>query len=116
MKQILIALTILSFAVVAVAGDGYKHTGSKGIMRFVQVDEDKAKDVDTYKRAIAELCTPDARCQVLFWTENAPVDFPFSREQVKGQKAYWQFSEKSGTHRLYVDCKFFGDVEDAECL
>ena len=116
MKQILIGLLVLGFAVIALAGDGYVRTGSKGIMHFVQVDQDKATDLDTYHRAIEEYCEPGVKCQVLFWTENAPVAFPFSREQVKGRTAYWQYNAKKDTHRFFVDCKLFGEVEDTECL
>ncbi len=116
MKHVIITLMMLSFTAIAVAGDGYIETGSKGIMHFVQIDKDKETDRDTYKRAVGDLCKPDTVCQVLFWTENAPRAFPFTREQVKGQKAYWQYHAKSGTHRLYVDCEVFPDVENAECL
>ncbi len=116
MKQILIGLLILGFAATTLAGEGYVKTGSKGIMRFVQVDKDKATDLDTYRRAIDDLCEPGKKCQVLFWTDNAPVAFPFSREQNRGKTAYWQYDAKSDSHRFYVDCKLFGTIEGTECI
>lgn len=116
MNQVKFGLLLLCFAVIALAGEGYTQTGSQGIMHFVQVDKDKAADIVTYRRAIDEICEPSQRCQVLFWTENAPVKLPFSRGQTKGRTAYWQANGKPGKDRFYVDCKLFGDMEDTECL
>lgn len=116
MKHLFLGLLMLGLTTAALAGDGYVMTGKQGIMRFVQVDEDKATDVATYRRAVDDLCKPDSTCQVLFWTENAPVRMPFSREQTDSQTAYWQYHKKSDSYRLYVDCDLFGDIEDAECL
>lgn len=116
MKHVLIGLLLLGFTVIATAGDGYVKTGSEGIMRFVQVDKNKATDMDTYQRAIDDLCKPGQKCQVLFWTENAPVALPFSHEQTNSQTAYWQYNAKSDSHRLYVDCDLFGNLEGTECL
>ena len=116
MKKMLLGLLVLSLASLAYAGPGYVMTGKKGIMRFVQMDEDNATDLDTYRQAIKDLCKPGVNCQVLFWTENAPVAFPFSHEQTRSKTAYWQYHAKKGVEKLYVDCKLFDTIEDAECL
>jgi len=116
MKKLMIGLFTLGFAVITMAGDGYVETGKQGIMHFVQIDKDKATDVDTYRGAKDDLCDPAKRCQVIFWTENAPVRMPFSREQSAGRTAYWQWNEKTQTHRLYVDCKLFGTDHEEECF
>lgn len=116
MKKLLIGSLLLGFVAITQAGDGYIKTGSDGVIRFVQVDKDKATDLDTYRRAIDDLCEPGEKCQVLFWTENAPVKLPLSREQHKGRTAYWQYSARKDRHHLYVNCELFGKVEDTECL
>lgn len=116
MNQIKVGLLLLGFAAIAFAADGYIQTGSQGIMHFVQVDKDKAADMATYRSAIKELCEPNQRCQVLFWTEDAPVKLPFSREQTRGKTAYWQYNERSGQERFYVDCDLFGNIEGTRCL
>jgi len=100
----------------ALAGDGYSVTYSQNIMRFVEIDIDKADDREIYTQVVDEICKPGSKCQVLFWTENAPINFPMSREQAKAKIAYWQYEKKSGSHRLYVDCDRFPDIEDAECF
>ena len=116
MKQLLVGFLVLGLTTAAWAGEGYVQTGKHGIMHFVQVDKDKATDIATYRRAVDDLCKPDSACQVLFWTENAPVKMPFSHQQTKGKTAYWQYHKKSDSYRLYVDCELFGEIEDAECL
>ena len=116
MKQMMMSLLLLGFIGIAVAGDGYFQKGSQGIMHFVQVDEDKATDLETYRKAIDDLCEPNKPCQVLFWTENAPVRMPFTRGQNNGKTAYWQYKAKSDTHSFYVDCEIFGTVPDTQCL
>lgn len=116
MNQMKFGLLLLCFATIALAADGYVQTGTQGIMHFVQVDKDKAADMATYRKAIDELCVPNQRCQVLFWTEDAPVKLPFSREQTHGKTAYWQYNERSGKQHFYVDCDLFGNIEGTECL
>ena len=116
MKHVTLVLLLLGFTTITLAGEGYVVTGSQGIMHFVQVDKDKATDTDTYLRAKDAVCKPDVKCQVLYWTENAPVRMPFTREQTRGRTAYWQYDKKSDSHRLYVDCELFGTVDDAECF
>jgi hypothetical protein len=116
MKQVTMFLLLLGFIAIAFAGDGYVVTGSQGIMHFVQVDKDRATDLPTYLRAKDEICKSHGHCQVLFWTENAPRMMPFTREQTRQRRAYWQYDKKSGSHHLYVDCEFFGTDHDATCF
>jgi len=112
----LVTLAGIALASATQAGDGYTLKNSQNIMHFVQLDEGKASDVETYRRAIEDICKPGVKCQVLFWAENAPSTFPMSREQSGSKTAYWQYDKKTDSHKLYVDCELFSDIEDAECL
>jgi hypothetical protein len=46
----------------------------------------------------------------------APNGLPISRDQERSKFAYWQFSGKTATHHRYMDCDFFGQVDEAECF
>jgi hypothetical protein len=116
MRAILLFLSLLFLAGAAAGADGYTLQNSQNIMHFVGIDEDRAKDIATYRRAIGEICQPDTKCQVLFWVGQAPNGLPITREQERSKVAYWQYSKKTGAHHLYVDCDFFGEVDDAECF
>jgi hypothetical protein len=113
---VLLVVTGILLAGSVQAGKGYTLRNSQNIMHFVQLDEGKATDVETYRQAIKDICKPNVKCQVLFWAENAPTTFPMSREQTRSRTAYWQYDKKTDSHRLYVDCKLFGDIENAECF
>lgn len=116
MKKLIFLCLMAASSTMANVGDGYVVTNSQNIMHFVQLDEGKATDIGIYKRAISEICTSHQKCQVIFWADNAPVNFPFSREQRKSRTAYYQADEKKGQEKLYVDCKLLGELENAECL
>lgn len=119
MRTAVIALLLAGLAIPladAAAGTGYTLQNSQNIMHFVAVDKDRSKDVAVYRQAIRDLCQPDTKCQVLFWVGKAPNGLPMTREQTRSKVAYWQYSRKSGRHQLYVDCGFFGEIEDTECL
>jgi len=116
MKMFMLSLLLFGFTTIALAGNDYVVAGSQGIFKFVQVDRDKAADIDTYLLAIDNVCKPGADCQVIFWAENAPRRMPFTREQVRNRTAYWQYKKKSQSHRLYVDCDLFGNSDEWKCL
>lgn len=116
MKKLLFLCVLAATSAVAVAGDGYELKNSQNIMHFVQLDEGKATDIDTYKAAINDICATHEKCQVIFWADNTPMTFPFSKEQNRARTAYYQTNKKKGETNLYVDCKLFAEIEDAECL
>jgi len=113
---VLFCLTVFVWAGSVQAGKGYTLKNSQNIMHFVQLDEGKASDVETYRQAVNDICKPNVKCQVLFWADNAPSTFPMSREQSRSKTAYWQYNNKTDSHHLYVDCELFGEIENAECF
>lgn len=116
MRHLVLLIGLLAAAAPGFAADGYTLQRHQGIMYFVAVDADRAGDIAIYRRAIDELCAPNAVCQVLFWEGEAPNGLPMSREQDRSKAAYWQANPKKGEKRLFVDCDRFADIEGAECF
>lgn len=116
-----IALALLASSFVsasAVASDGYRITGSAGIMHFVSVDAAHKDNEDTYRIAAATLCAGKAICQVHFWVGAAPKSLPMSDEQVASKLVHWQQNLNTGLRRWLVKCstgsKLF--AQERECM
>jgi len=118
-----LAIAVLAFSAVssiagASASDGYRVSGSAGIMHFVSVDAAHKSNEDTYRLAVATLCTGKAVCQVHFWVNDAPKSLPMSDAQVDSKLVNWQQNLNTGLRRWLVKCstgsKLF--AQERECM
>jgi len=116
-----VALVCVStFGSTAMAGhaDGWKLTGSQGVMHLVEIEKANAGNEDTYWLAAAELCGVQPICQVLFWIEgdDAPQSLPMTDAQVEAQAAHWQYNSNTGLRRFLWSCNLFPQIPTEECL
>lgn len=100
----LILLALIYIPILAVAGDGYKITGKRGVFFFVAIDNSQKDNEDVYRFAVGEACAGKAICQVQYWIGNAPSKFPLSDAQVESKLVHWQQNLNSGLRRWLVKC------------
>lgn len=102
----------------SLAEEGWRLTGSTGIMNFVVLTAPAEKDADVFHFAVASICGTKTKCQVLFWPPGAkaPTDLPMSDKQTATQIAHWQFNAATGLRRFLWSCTVFPDTPPDECF
>lgn len=99
-------------------GGGFRINGSQGIFFFVVIDKQQAKNQNTYRLAVSEVCGNKPICQVLFWVEGtlAPKALPMSDAQVSTKAAHWEYNANTGLRSFRWSCKMFPATHANECL
>jgi hypothetical protein len=81
------------------------------VIHFVTIDKSHAKNKDTYRYAIGELCGRRGIriCYVHFWVAgtDAPKSLPMTDEQVESEVAVWQYNGNTGFRQFLWSCKVF---------
>lgn len=81
--------------------------GMQGLMRFVIVPMDQARDRDAYLRQIRRLCEPDRTCFLNFYTNSsgAPLTMPLPDAIDREATAVFRRSSKQGAESLRWSCR-----------
>jgi len=96
---------MLSVSLSSYASDGFKITGSSGIMYFASIESSSKDNEDVYRTAVGEACAGKPICQVQFWVGNAPNSFPLTDAQVNAKLVHWQQNLNTGLRRWLVKCE-----------
>lgn len=115
--RIAVAFATLVLATTAFSGEGYKITGSQGVMHFVEIDAAQKDNEDVYRFTVGEACAGKAICQVQYWIGSAPNGFPLSDAQVESKLVQWQQNLNTGLRRWLVKCDSSGlFASERECM
>lgn len=107
------ARCLLSFLFACPAGaampadEAWPLAGQQGLVRFVIVPLDQAKDEAAYQRQVATLCAPDRTCFLNFYTNStgAPLAMPLPDAIANEATATFRRSTKNGAERLLWSCR-----------
>lgn len=109
MKPLLASLLAWLCASLAFAADTepWPLAGQQGLMRFVIVPMDQARDRDAYLRQIQLLCPPDRTCFLNFYTNSsgAPLGVPLPDAIDREATATFRRSSKQGAERFQWSCR-----------
>lgn len=108
MHNAAILATVL-LAAAAHAGDEtpWPVAGQQGLMRFVIVPAELARDREAYVRQIARLCAPERTCFVNFYTNSsgAALAMPLPDAIDREATAVFRRSMKNGAESLRWSCR-----------
>ncbi len=81
--------------------------GRQGLVRFVVVPTDEAKDRAAYTREIARLCEPEHTCFLNFYTNShsLPAALPLPDGIAQEATATFRRSMKNGAERFWWSCR-----------
>ncbi len=81
--------------------------GQQGLVRFVIVPQDQARDRAAYARQVGLLCEPDRTCFLNFYTNSgaAPLGLPLPDAIDKESTAVFRRSAKQGAERFQWSCR-----------
>jgi len=101
--------TTLLLAAAGCQADGaaWQVVGQQGLMRFVIVPAEQARDRDAYVRQIKRLCEPDRTCFLNFYTNStgAPLAMPLPDAVDREATAVFRRSSKQGAESLRWSCR-----------
>ena len=103
-----LALAALAAASGAVhAADTWEVAGRQGIMRFVIVPTELARDRAAYAQQIERLCEPGQSCFLNFYTNSsgAPVGLPLPDAIDQESTAVFRRSIKQGAEQMRWNCR-----------
>lgn len=87
--------------------------GQQGLVRFVIVPVEAARDRGAYTRQIAQLCEPGRTCFLNFYTNSTgtPVELPLPDAIDKEATAVFRRSEKQRAERFQWSCRMSMSTE-----
>lgn len=90
--------------------------GQQGLVRYVIVPAEQARDAEAYLRQVAKLCDPERTCFLNFYTNSsgAPVSVPLSDAIASEATATFRRSMKNGAERLQWSCRM--KMPQQECF
>lgn len=102
---------LLVFFTLPVYAADWEQAGSRGMMQFVVVPEEKSTDKEAYLDAIDSICSPNQFCHVMFWTdkEHVPTSWPMTMEQRQAMTLDYFFNPNSREKTFTWNCDFFDD-------
>ena len=108
------ALALVVAAASAFAAEPWQVAGQQGIMRFVIVPTELARDRAAYAQQIELLCPPGQTCFLNFYTNSsgAPVALPLPDAIDKEPTAVFRRSIKQGGELMRWSCRLGMAGED----
>jgi hypothetical protein len=94
----------------------WQVAGQQGLMRFVIVPQDMARDRPAYERQIDRLCEPKRSCFLNFYTNTrgAEVSVPLPDAIDREATAVFRRSPKQGAEMLRFSCRL--QLADGDCF
>lgn len=90
--------------------------GQQGLVRYVIVPAEQARDGEAYLRQVGRLCDPERTCFLNFYTNSsgAPVSVPLPDAIAAEATATFRRSMKNGAERLQWSCRM--KMPQQECF
>ena len=94
-------------AMPASAETAWPVAGQQGLVRYVIVPAEQARDAEAYLRQVAKLCDPERTCFLNFYTNStgADVAVPLPDAIAAEATATFRRSMKNGAERLQWSCR-----------
>lgn len=91
----------------AVCAEGWTVAGQQGLVRYVIVPAEQARDREAYVRQIAQLCEPEGTCFLNFYTNSsaAPAAVPLPDAIEREATAVFRRSAKQGAETFRWSCR-----------
>jgi hypothetical protein len=88
-------------------GPDWQLAGQQGLVRYLIVPADLARDKAAYERQIARLCEPERTCFLNFYTnsQGAVVGLPLPDAIEHEATATFRRSAKNGAERFWWSCR-----------
>lgn len=111
-----LALAAALAAASASAETPWPVAGQQGLVRYVIVPADQARDAEAYMRQVAKLCDPERTCFLNFYTNStrADVAVPLPDAIAAEATATFRRSMKNGAERLMWSCRM--KMPQQECF
>jgi hypothetical protein len=108
MRFLLLLLIFLSLPVYAA---DWEKSGSRGMMEFVVIRQEKFAEKEVYFDAIDSICAPDKFCHVMFWADKkyVPTSWPMTEEQRQAMTLDYFFNPNSKEKVFDWNCDLFDD-------
>jgi hypothetical protein len=105
-----VCLTLLVVCTLSCAGPSdatWAVAGQQGLVRFIIVPQDKAREREAYEAQIKKLCEPDRTCFLNFYTnsKNAALSVPLLDAIEQEATAVFRRSSKQGAERFQWSCR-----------
>ncbi|WP_107737647.1 hypothetical protein [Desulfonatronum sp. SC1] len=106
----LLFLLLVFFSLPVYAAD-WEKAGSRGMMEFVVVNQEKTAEKEVYLEAINIICAPDQFCHVMFWSDKShvPTSWPMTEKQWRTMTLDYFFNPKSKEKTFTWNCDFFDE-------
>ena len=100
----------------ATDSDKWPVAGRQGIIQFVIVPTDQARDREAYAKQVEELCEPNLTCFINFYTNTAgaPLAVPLPDAIDKEPAAIFRRSTKQGAELFRWSCRMA--TGDGDCF
>lgn len=112
-----LTLAAVLWATQATAADtAWPVAGQQGLVRYVIVPAEQARDAEAYLRQVAKLCDPERTCFLNFYTNSsgAPASVPLPDAIAAEATATFRRSMKNGAERLQWSCRM--KMPQQECF
>lgn len=112
MRFLFFLIVFLSFP--AYAAD-WEHVGSRGMMEYIVITEEKIYDKNVYFDAIDSICVPYQFCHVMFWADkkHVPISWPMTEEQIQARTLEYFYNANSDEKTFAWNCTV---IEDESCM
>jgi hypothetical protein len=119
MKTVRHALALAAALCTALAGaaeSAWPVAGQQGLVRYVIVPAEQARDGEAYLRQVARLCEPERTCFLNFYTNSTGADavVPLPDAIAAEATATFRRSMKNGAERLLWSCRL--KMPQQECF
>ena len=113
-RSALVLAALLAAAGAPRAAEGWQLAGQQGIMRYVIVPTELARDREAYARQIEQLCAAGQSCFLNFYTNSsgAPVGLPLPDAIDHEATAVFRRSVKQGGEMLRWSCRLQINPDD----
>lgn len=111
-----VAVTALWATNATAADAAWTVAGQQGLVRYVIVPAEQARDAEAYLRQVAKLCDPERTCFLNFYTNSsgAPESVPLPDAIASEATATFRRSMKNGAERLQWSCRM--KMPQQECF
>ena len=105
--MLLAACAALAFPAVTAGADAWIVAGQQGLVRFIIVPMEQARDERAYELQISSLCAPERTCFLNFYTNStsAPLAVPLPDAIANESTATYRRSMKNGVQMFTWSCR-----------